>query len=161
MSVNMDELKHQVMINQFVLTAGCAADQAKQLLQAAHWQFEVGGRGRAGARGAGCPSRVAARAVGRVRTGVDTCRGALRRARARALGPGVPAAARPCVRAPARTRGVRVRPSSAAVTTRPPETPPARGGREGRPALAGSGIPAPHRPDSPGDRVPGTPFFVR
>lgn len=41
MSGNMDELKHQVMINQFVLTAGCAADQAKQLLQAAHWQFEV------------------------------------------------------------------------------------------------------------------------
>lgn len=39
----MDELKHQVMINQFVLTAGCAADQAKQLLQAAHWQFEVRG----------------------------------------------------------------------------------------------------------------------
>lgn len=37
----MDELKHQVMINQFVLTAGCAADQAEQLLQAAHWQFEV------------------------------------------------------------------------------------------------------------------------
>ncbi|CAG5910710.1 unnamed protein product [Menidia menidia] len=37
----MDELKHQVMINQFVLTAGCAADQAKQLLQAAHWQFEM------------------------------------------------------------------------------------------------------------------------
>lgn len=41
MSVNMDELRHQVMINQFVLTAGCAADQAQQLLQAAHWQFEV------------------------------------------------------------------------------------------------------------------------
>ncbi|XP_039595899.1 UBA-like domain-containing protein 2 isoform X2 [Polypterus senegalus] len=41
MSVNMDELRHQVMINQFVLTAGCAADQAKQLLQAAHWQFEM------------------------------------------------------------------------------------------------------------------------
>ncbi|XP_043945002.1 UBA-like domain-containing protein 1 [Protopterus annectens] len=41
MSVNMEELKHQVMINQFVLTAGCAADQAKQLLQAAHWQFET------------------------------------------------------------------------------------------------------------------------
>lgn len=56
--MNMDELKHQVMINQFVLTAGCAADQAKQLLQAAHWQFEV----RKGTRdGAG---------------GVDTCRGA-------------------------------------------------------------------------------------
>lgn len=43
MSVNVDELRHQVMINQFVLTAGCAADQAKQLLQAAHWQFEVSG----------------------------------------------------------------------------------------------------------------------
>ncbi|XP_060946458.1 UBA-like domain-containing protein 2 [Limanda limanda] len=41
MSVNMDELRHQVMINQFVLTAGCAADQAKQLLQGAHWQFET------------------------------------------------------------------------------------------------------------------------
>ncbi|KAF1586897.1 UBA-like domain-containing protein 2, partial [Eudyptes moseleyi] len=41
-SVNMEELRHQVMINQFVLAAGCAADQAKQLLQAAHWQFEVG-----------------------------------------------------------------------------------------------------------------------
>ncbi|NXS35871.1 UBAD2 protein, partial [Pomatostomus ruficeps] len=37
----MEELRHQVMINQFVLAAGCAADQAKQLLQAAHWQFEV------------------------------------------------------------------------------------------------------------------------
>ncbi|KAJ8344985.1 hypothetical protein SKAU_G00291780 [Synaphobranchus kaupii] len=37
----MDELKHQLMINQFVLTAGCAGDQAKQLLQAAHWQFET------------------------------------------------------------------------------------------------------------------------
>ncbi|NXB24857.1 UBAD2 protein, partial [Rhagologus leucostigma] len=38
----MEELRHQVMINQFVLAAGCAADQAKQLLQAAHWQFEAG-----------------------------------------------------------------------------------------------------------------------
>ncbi|XP_047664237.1 UBA-like domain-containing protein 1b isoform X2 [Tachysurus fulvidraco] len=37
----MDELKHQVMINQFVLIAGCASDQAKQLLQAEHWQFEM------------------------------------------------------------------------------------------------------------------------
>ncbi|XP_052051496.1 UBA-like domain-containing protein 2 isoform X2 [Apodemus sylvaticus] len=41
MSVNTDELRHQVMINQFVLAAGCAADQAQQLLQAAHWQFEM------------------------------------------------------------------------------------------------------------------------
>lgn len=65
MSVNMDELKHQVMINQFVLTAGCAADQAKQLLQAAHWQFEVRGQGLR----MGAPSRVAARTTGRVRCG--------------------------------------------------------------------------------------------
>lgn len=34
-------LREQVMINQFVLAAGCAREQAKQLLQAAHWQFEV------------------------------------------------------------------------------------------------------------------------
>ncbi|XP_017768929.1 PREDICTED: UBA-like domain-containing protein 2-A isoform X2 [Nicrophorus vespilloides] len=34
-------LREQVMINQFVLAAGCARDQAKQLLQAAHWQFET------------------------------------------------------------------------------------------------------------------------
>lgn len=60
MSVNMDELRHQVMINQFVLTAGCAADQAKQLLQAAHWQFEVGGGG-----GGVCASPLADRARGR------------------------------------------------------------------------------------------------
>jgi len=39
----MDSLREQVMINQFVLAAGCARDQAKQLLQAAHWQFEVSG----------------------------------------------------------------------------------------------------------------------
>lgn len=66
MSVNMDELKHQVMINQFVLTAGCAADQAKQLLQAAHWQFEVCGRPGSGGGGR---SRVAARATERVQCG--------------------------------------------------------------------------------------------
>lgn len=40
--VTMDStLREQVMINQFVLAAGCAQEQAKQLLQAAHWQFEV------------------------------------------------------------------------------------------------------------------------
>ena len=39
--VEMDALKEQAMINQFVMAAGCARDQAKQLLQAAHWQFEV------------------------------------------------------------------------------------------------------------------------
>lgn len=38
----MDSLREQVMINQFVVAAGCAHDQAKQMLQAAHWQFEVG-----------------------------------------------------------------------------------------------------------------------
>ena len=37
----MDALREQVMINQFVLAAGCAREQAKQLLQSAHWQFEV------------------------------------------------------------------------------------------------------------------------
>lgn len=39
--IEMDALKEQAMINQFVMAAGCARDQAKQLLQAAHWQFEV------------------------------------------------------------------------------------------------------------------------
>lgn len=34
-------LREQVMINQFVVAAGCAREQAKQLLQAAHWQFET------------------------------------------------------------------------------------------------------------------------
>ncbi|GFR58742.1 UBA-like domain-containing protein 2 [Elysia marginata] len=37
----MDNLKQQVMINQFVHAAGCHAEQAKQLLQAAHWHFEA------------------------------------------------------------------------------------------------------------------------
>ncbi|RZF34036.1 hypothetical protein LSTR_LSTR013431 [Laodelphax striatellus] len=37
----MDSLREQVMINQFVLAAGCAREQAKQLLQSAHWQFET------------------------------------------------------------------------------------------------------------------------
>ena len=37
----MDALKQQVMINQFVMAVGCASDQAKQLLQKSHWQFEV------------------------------------------------------------------------------------------------------------------------
>ena len=37
----MDSLREQVMINQFVLVAGCAREQARSILQAAHWQFEV------------------------------------------------------------------------------------------------------------------------
>ena len=30
-----------LLFTQFVSAAGCARDQAKQLLQATHWQFEV------------------------------------------------------------------------------------------------------------------------
>jgi len=37
----MDGLREQVMINQFVMAAGCASDQAKQILQASQWQFEA------------------------------------------------------------------------------------------------------------------------
>lgn len=37
----MESLREQVMINQFVLAAGCAREQAKQLLQTTHWQFET------------------------------------------------------------------------------------------------------------------------
>ncbi|CAG2169309.1 unnamed protein product [Oppiella nova] len=37
----MDSLREQVMINQFVSAAGCARDQAIQLLQSTHWQFET------------------------------------------------------------------------------------------------------------------------
>lgn len=72
MSVNMDELKHQVMINQFVLTAGCAADQAKQLLQAAHWQFEV--RGAGAGRGPEPRAECVPRGRGAGAGGVDACR---------------------------------------------------------------------------------------
>lgn len=42
MKYKMDGLREQVMINQFVMVAGCAREQAKQLLQATQWQFEVG-----------------------------------------------------------------------------------------------------------------------
>ena len=34
-------LREQVMINQFVVIAGCHAEQARQLLTAAKWHFEV------------------------------------------------------------------------------------------------------------------------
>ena len=40
-TIIMDSLREQVMINQFVLVAGCAREQARSILQAAHWQFEV------------------------------------------------------------------------------------------------------------------------
>ena len=39
---NVDSaLKEQVMINQFVLAAGCSLEQARQMLVDAQWQFEV------------------------------------------------------------------------------------------------------------------------
>ncbi|XP_053551104.1 UBA-like domain-containing protein 1 isoform X2 [Bombina bombina] len=41
MSGDMEQLKHQLLVSQFVLTAGCATDQAEQLLRAAHWQYET------------------------------------------------------------------------------------------------------------------------
>ena len=37
----MENLREQVMINQFVVIAGCHAEQARQLLTAAKWHFEV------------------------------------------------------------------------------------------------------------------------
>ena len=40
-TLKMDSLRNEVMVNQFVMVAGCARDQARQLLQGANWQFEV------------------------------------------------------------------------------------------------------------------------
>ncbi|RWS14897.1 UBA-like domain-containing protein 2 [Dinothrombium tinctorium] len=37
----MDTLREQVMINQFVVAAGCGREQAKHFLQSSHWQFET------------------------------------------------------------------------------------------------------------------------
>ncbi|KAG7257358.1 hypothetical protein CRUP_029003 [Coryphaenoides rupestris] len=37
----MEDLKQQLMVNQLVVAAGCAADQATALLQAAHWQYDT------------------------------------------------------------------------------------------------------------------------
>lgn len=39
--VEMDNLREQVMVNQFVMAAGCHIEQARQLLQASKWNFEV------------------------------------------------------------------------------------------------------------------------
>lgn len=39
--INMDTLREEVMVNQFVMAAGCATDQARQLLQSKHWDFQV------------------------------------------------------------------------------------------------------------------------
>lgn len=128
--MNMDELKHQVMINQFVLTAGCAADQAKQLLQAAHWQFEVRGQG----LGMGAPSRVAARTTGRVRCG---------HVRVRAPpGPG-PAAG-------GRAPGTRPLRAHAACGSGPAARPCLRGPRKHRPR----GVSRRGGPPPPGHQIP-------
>lgn len=37
---DMDNLKQQVMMNQFMFATGCQIEQAKQFLVAAKWQFE-------------------------------------------------------------------------------------------------------------------------
>jgi len=37
----MDDLKHQVMINQFVLAAGCRHQEAHHHLRSSQWQFET------------------------------------------------------------------------------------------------------------------------
>ncbi|KAL5018304.1 hypothetical protein ScPMuIL_004026 [Solemya velum] len=37
----MENLKEQVMINQFIIATGCHSEQAKQLLQASKWQFQM------------------------------------------------------------------------------------------------------------------------
>lgn len=37
----MDGLKQQVMMNQFMFATGCQIDQAKQFLVASKWQLEV------------------------------------------------------------------------------------------------------------------------
>ncbi|KAM4698535.1 UBA-like domain-containing protein 1 [Rhinophrynus dorsalis] len=41
MSADMEQLKQQLLVSQFVLAAGCATEQAEQLLRAAHWQYET------------------------------------------------------------------------------------------------------------------------
>ncbi|RDD43865.1 UBA-like domain-containing protein 2 [Trichoplax sp. H2] len=37
----MDGLKQQIMINQFIMATGCSAEQAMQILQASHWEYEI------------------------------------------------------------------------------------------------------------------------
>lgn len=150
MSVNMDELKHQVMINQFVLTAGCAADQAKQLLQAAHWQFEVGGRGWAG------PGALGVRPAWR-RLLWGVCGRVWTRAAARSAGAG-PALSAPVSRRP-RAPASGPRRAHAACGSGPAARPRLRGPRKRRPRGVGGrgGLPSPG-PESP---PPPTPRFPR
>lgn len=37
----MDGLREQILVNQFVMAAGCPPEQAKKYLQASQWQYEV------------------------------------------------------------------------------------------------------------------------
>lgn len=39
--IGMENLREQVMVNQFMYTAGCRTEQAVHFLQAAKWHFEV------------------------------------------------------------------------------------------------------------------------
>jgi len=38
---NSENLREQVMINQFEMATGCSRDQSKQLLQASKWEYAV------------------------------------------------------------------------------------------------------------------------
>jgi len=38
---NMDGLREQILVNQFVMAAGCPAEQAKKYLQISQWQYET------------------------------------------------------------------------------------------------------------------------
>ena len=40
-SFKMENLREQVMINQFMYIAGCRAEQAEHFLRATKWHFEV------------------------------------------------------------------------------------------------------------------------
>ena len=37
----MDDLRNEVMINQFVSTVGCLPQEARELLKSSNWQYEV------------------------------------------------------------------------------------------------------------------------
>lgn len=37
----LDAIRRQLVINQFVQAAGCSGEQALQFLQAAQWEFQV------------------------------------------------------------------------------------------------------------------------
>lgn len=41
MTQNIEALRQQIMVNNFVMAAECNEDQARKLLQASHWQFQT------------------------------------------------------------------------------------------------------------------------